>query len=305
MTDPTISSLDGSPDMPGISGRDITYSSGDGLRLYAAAYGREDARTAVLCMHGFTRNHKDFEPMISAVGSAYRFLAVDVRGRGRSDRDPTAASYAPPAYAADMVALLDQEKIEKVVLIGTSMGGVMSMILSRMIPEKIAGIVLNDVGPEVNMDGLRRIGAYVGGGDTFANWAEATAAVRATQESAVPGLSDADWEAFARRTCVETDDGRIAFDYDPGIRVAFDQKPPGVRLQFLMWRIFGGMKKFPLLVVRGANSDILTERTAARMMRRHKGAKLVTVAGRGHAPLLDEPEAVAAISAFLAAHAAD
>ena len=121
---------------------DIFYQSGDGLRLYAKSYGPTDADIAVLCMHGLTRNHKDFEPMIEAVGGPYRYIAVDVRGRGKSARDPNPENYSPVTYAQDMGALLDHLSIEKAVLIGTSMGGLMSVLMAQMMPDRILGVAL-------------------------------------------------------------------------------------------------------------------------------------------------------------------
>lgn len=278
--------------------RDIFYTSPDGLMLYAADYGPEDAPLTVLCMHGLTRNHKDFEPMIDGLSLPFRFISVDVRGRGRSERDQK-HSYLPPVYAEDMRALLDHLELDKVALIGTSMGGLMSMIMTHTMPERIRGIVLNDIGPAVNRHGLERIAQYTSGVKRFSCWEEAAKVIADTQADLFPEYDDADWLAFAHRTCRQEDDGSIIFDYDPAITDNMGQAIPGWRAQFLMWRLFGRMKKIPLLVIRGAHSDILALSAAKRMCRRHKDCELVKVPDRGHAPLLDEPAALSAIEKFL------
>jgi len=278
--------------------RDIFYQSPDGLRLYAADYGPENAPLTVLCMHGLTRNHKDFEALIVELNLPFRFIAVDVRGRGLSDRDPNKA-YSPEVYVGDMGALLSHLGISKVALIGTSMGGLMAMIMAQAMKDRILGIVLNDVGPEVNSDGLKRIAGYTSGVRTFPDWQSAADAIRNSQQSAFPDFTDAEWMSFARQTCREKEDGQVEFDYDPAITENMNAAKPGWRVNFMLWRLFGRMKNIPLLSIRGEHSDILTAATAARMCRRHKGCRSVTVANRGHAPTLSEPEARSAISGFL------
>lgn len=278
---------------------DIEYRSEDGLALYAKSYGPPHADLSVLCMHGLTRNHKDFEPMIAALGARHRFIAVDVRGRGRSERASDPATYTPLTYARDMACLLDRLGIARVALIGTSMGGLMSMIMARTLPKRIRGIVLNDVGPVLDQAGLDRIAGYAGEVAPLASWDEAAAAVARVQGDIFPGLGPEDWAAFARRTYRECPDGRVILDYDPAITRTVGDVRPSWRTRFAMWRLYGATRRFPLLVIRGETSDILAPATAARMVRRHPGAELVTVPGVGHAPLLDEPEAVAAIARFL------
>ncbi|MEL6955161.1 MAG: alpha/beta hydrolase [Pseudomonadota bacterium] len=278
---------------------DITYTAPDGLSLYAKSYGPEDAPLTVLCMHGLTRNHKDFEPLIEKIGGDRRYIAVDVRGRGRSEWAPDTSSYTPAHYAKDMVKLLDQLGVSRVALIGTSMGGLMSMILARLMPKRILGIVLNDVGPVLEQAGLDRIAGYAREVAPFADWQEAAASIAQTQAVVFPDFTGDDWMAFARRTCREDEQGRVVFDYDPAITRTVSDVRPNWRTRFAMWRLFGGFKRFPLLIVRGETSDILSEKTAARMVRRHRTAQLVTVPRAGHAPILDEPIAAKAIDHFL------
>lgn len=278
---------------------DIFYTSQDGLRLYAKDYGDRKAPTPVLCMHGLTRNHKDFEPMISSLGDGHRFISVDVRGRGRSERAAEPEQYNPAQYAEDMIALLDHLGLNKVVLIGTSMGGLISMFLMKKAPDRVAGVILNDVGPVVERAGLERISEYASKRSVYADWAAAAQAIAETQRVAFPEYAHEDWMAFAARTYCEQDGGGIVPDFDPNIMNAFTAEPPSRFVKFAMWRLFGKLKSTPLLILRGESSDVFSEETANMMNRRHRNSRLVTVPGRGHAPMLDEAEALKAIVEFL------
>ncbi len=283
-----------------IEGVDINWSSADGLSLYGRAYGPETARLNVLCLHGLTRNHKDFEPMIAALPGPYRFIAVDVRGRGQSAQDPDPKNYNPAVYARDMGLLLDKLGLQRVALIGTSMGGLISLIMMRKMPKRIAGVVLNDVGPVVEKAGIARIAGYAGKVQPVVDWESAAAAVKTIQGAAFPDMPEDRWMDFARRTFRELPSGEVVLDYDPNIATSLGRVKPGALTNFALWRMFGGLKKAPLLVVRGALSDILSEKTAQEMVRRHPDARLATVPRVGHAPILDEPEAASAIADFLA-----
>ena len=278
---------------------DIHYTSKDGLSLFAKSYGDPDAALTVLCMHGLTRNHKDFEPMIAGLSGAHRYISVDVRGRGRSERDPDPQRYVPTVYVEDMRALLDTMDVKKVALIGTSMGGLMAMIMMQVMPDRVLGTVLNDVGPVLDPAGLARIASYVGDVSALPNWEAAAKAVAAAQQDVFPDFGPSDWQAFAQRTYRETPEGGVILDYDPAITRTVADVKPTFKMRFAMWRLYAKMKKRPLLVIRGAHSDILHPSTAARMTKRHKTATLVTVPRVGHAPLLNEPEALQAIDAFL------
>jgi len=280
---------------------EIEYSSHDGLKLYATSRGPDDAALAVLCMHGLTRNAKDFDPMIDAIGDdRYRFISVDVRGRARSQYDPNPENYTPPTYARDMLTLLDVLGLQRVALIGTSMGGLMSMAMMKAAPARIKGVVLNDIGPRLEPAGLKRIGGYVGNTEPFASWDDAAAAVADVQGPAFPGKPAAFWMDFARRTFRQLEDGRVALDYDPQIAASLKKVKAGPLMRMAMWRLFKTMRQRPLLVVRGEISDLLSARTVTKMVKRHPDASECVVANVGHAPILDEPEAVSAISSFLA-----
>lgn len=282
-----------------LDGTGINWTSADGLTLFAKAYGPEDARLNVLCIHGLTRNHQDFEPMISALPRHHRYIAVDVRGRGRSAYDPQPENYKPPVYAKDMFALLDTLGIQRTVLIGTSMGGLISLLMMRAAPKRVAGLVLNDVGPVVEKAGLARIASYAGKVAPVTGWESAAAAVKTLQGSVFPDMPEERWMDFARRTYKELPSGEVVLAYDPGIAASLGKVKPGAVTNFVMWRMFGAAKKAPLLVVRGETSDILSAETAEEMIRRHPDARLATVPRTGHAPILDEPQAVSAITEFL------
>ena len=279
--------------------QEIHYRSDDGLSLFAKGYGDAQSDLTVLCMHGFTRNHKDFEPMISALDLPARFIAVDVRGRGKSDRDPNSENYTPVRYVKDMITLVRREQPKQLVLVGTSMGGLMAMMMAKPLRAILRGVILNDVGPEVEPAGLVRIAGYAGSASPSPNWTEAAENIARVQSSVFPDFEADDWLEFAKRTFVEKG-GRIEPDYDLAIASVKPPDRPAFLQRFVMWRLFGALKQVPLLIIRGENSDILSAATASSMLKRHRGAQLITVPGRGHAPLLDEPVAVEAIGKFLA-----
>lgn len=281
------------------------WTSADGLSLFARDYagGEGPARLPVICIHGLTRNSRDFEivaPRIASLGR--RVLAIDVRGRGGSDRDPEPMRYNPAVYAGDVIALMAQAGLARAIFVGTSMGGLIAMTLAALRPDLIGGTVLNDVGPEVGQAGLARIGGYVGGPFSAADWAEAADYCRRTNGEALPHLSDDQWLSMARRTFRVGADGRLTPDYDPAISQVFRTAPTAAPATAApdLWPLFAALSAGrPTLVVRGAKSDILEAATVERMqaMAPHMGR--VEVAGVGHAPLLEEPEAEAGIDAFL------
>jgi pimeloyl-ACP methyl ester carboxylesterase len=276
----------------------------DGLALYARDYAPLLPETGlpVICLHGLTRNSRDFEsvaPRIAALGR--RVIVPDMRGRGKSANDPDPAHYAPVVYAQDVAKLMDALSVAKAVFIGTSMGGLITMVIAATAPDRIAASVLNDVGPQLNTDGLSRIASYVGHVEPVASWAEAAEAVRATNGAAFPDRLDDDafWQAFARRTHRVRDDGQIELDYDPHIALMFADFDPAAPPTDLT-PFFQALSTRPMLSVRGALSDILTEDAVARMRSLNPRLETVTIAGIGHAPVLDEPDAWDALLGFLA-----
>jgi len=284
----------------------IFYPSADErLRLFARDYPAQDSEKPaipLLMMHGLSRNSADFEPLIERFGSTRRMIVPDQRGRGRSGYETDPARYRPDVYVEDMWALLDRLGIEKAIGIGTSMGGLMAMMMSAGQPQRIAGLILNDIGPEVSSAGLARLRTYVGIGEPMENWDAAARECERINGEALQGLKAADWMAFARRTCEEVGDGTVRFAYDPAIAggLAVEDTcaaPPD------LWPIWDRLQETPVLVVRGAMSDILTPETLAEMKRRHpQSFHFAQTPQRGHAPLLDEDEALSAIDAFLIRH---
>lgn len=280
------------------------WTSPDGLSLFSRDYaGAEgEARLPVVCLHGLTRNSKDFEGLAAAVAAAgRRVLALDMRGRGQSARDPNVSNYNPAVYAGDVAALLGAAGISRAIFVGTSMGGIITMTLSTLRPDLIAGAVLNDIGAEIAAEGLTRIAGYVGKVEPAATWTEAAMRARAVNGEALPRLSDAEWITFARRTWREEAPGRLTPDYDPAIAEAFSPLPPGQSQPSAdLWPLFTALSVArPLLLIRGATSDLLKSATADRMQAAAPQMRRLEVADTGHAPTLDEPESRKAILDFL------
>jgi pimeloyl-ACP methyl ester carboxylesterase len=276
----------------------------DGLALYARDYAPVQPETGlpVICLHGLTRNSRDFEivaPRIAALGR--RVIAQDVRGRGRSANDPDPAHYVPAVYAQDVVKVMDDLGVAKAVFVGTSMGALITMTLAAMAPDRVAAAVLNDIGPRIEIAGLKRIGGYVGRSPAFPSWQEAAAAARAIAGVAYPARAndEAFWLSFAKRTFRLRDDGQVAPDYDPHIALAFaapdDNAPPPD-----LSPLFQALASKPVLSVRGELSDLLSAEGVAHMRRLKPDLETVTAANIGHAPMLDEPEVWDAVLSFLA-----
>lgn len=280
--------------------QDFWYTSADQLRLYARDYGDKSQATTLVCIPGLTRNSADFEDICSSLSGKYRILAADLRGRGNSAYDPNPANYHPGTYASDMLALLDAASVESAIFIGTSLGGLVSMILAATVPDRVQAIVLNDVGPELNPEGLARIQSYLTDYTQVQDWEEAIARTRATQESALPGLSGPEWEAFTKRLYKEDESGKPTLNYDRDIAVLFEARTDPSPPQDL-WGVFATLSEIPMLVLRGEFSDIIDQDTVSRMKEIHPDLRSVEVKNRGHAPLLNEPDAMPAIAHFIAA----
>ncbi|MFA7585455.1 MAG: alpha/beta hydrolase [Novosphingobium sp.] len=270
------------------------------LDLFARIYPGDGP--TLLLMHGLTRNSADFEPLIPHLLGHYRLIVPDQRGRGLSDYDPDAGNYRPDIYSTDMLALLDSLSVARAGLIGTSMGGIMAMIMAAVQPQRFSAIVLNDIGAELEQAGLDRIAGYVAPTDAAEDWDAAARRAAAINAAAFPGFTHADWLAFARRTCREQADGSVALAYDPAIAAGLDSDEPSAVPPDL-WPLWDALSAKPVLVVRGVLSDLLSAATVEAMAARHTGPfAAVHLPDRGHAPLLDEPEALGAIRAFLHSH---
>ncbi|MCG8442455.1 MAG: alpha/beta hydrolase, partial [Caulobacterales bacterium] len=257
-----------------------------------------EAGAPVLCLHGLTRNERDFEdvaPRIAALGR--RVIAASMRGRAGSDPDPDHARYLPVTYVGDMALLLEELGLERVIVVGTSMGGLMAMVMAATAPQSLVAVALNDIGPELAPEGLARIQGYVGGGAPVTSWAEAAAATRAINGVAFPDETGEEfWLAFARRIFREEAPDRIVLDYDPAISKpvqAGDAAPPD------LWPLFEALKPIPTLLVRGALTDLLAPETVAAMKERKPDLEVAEVPRVGHAPLLTEPVAWEALERFI------
>lgn len=279
--------------------RDVWYQSPDGLRLYARDYPgpATSGLPPLLCMHGLSRNSADFAGIAATLAAERRVIVAEQRGRGRSDYDSNPANYTPLTYADDMFHLLDTLAIRKVVLIGTSMGGLMSFIMASQQPSRIAGMVINDIGPEIDPKGLARIQNYVGKVVPARNWDDAVARTREINGEAFPDYTDDDWLAFAKALYVERD-GVPVLAYDPAISEAMSDADSGAVPPDL-WPLFEVIVNIPMLVVRGELSDILAADCVARMRDMDADLQVVEVPRVGHAPTLMEPVALRAIQSFL------
>jgi pimeloyl-ACP methyl ester carboxylesterase len=281
---------------------EISYLSDDGLRLYARDYppASGPARLPVICIHGLTRNSSDFEdvaPWIAAQGR--RVIAVDVRGRGKSDYDPIPDRYTPVVYAKDVAKLARDLGISRAVFVGTSMGGLITMTLALRESPLIAAAVLNDIGPALSPRGLARIAAYTGKGEQFTSWSQAADYLRSINEVAFPANTDADWERWARRAFRE-EDGKLAMRYDPNIAVpirANKLKASPMITHFAFRRL---ARRRPTLLVRGGLSDLIEPEQAQAMRSAAPRMQYAEVPDIGHAPMLTEPAAQTALRDFLA-----
>lgn len=268
----------------------------DGLRLHYRDYAGDSAKPPLVCLHGLTRNARDFAEFAERYSPRFRVLTLDFRGRGSSDYDPIPARYTPLTYAADVLQLLDELMIECAVFVGTSLGGLVTMTLAAIAPQRIAAAILNDVGPDIDVSGVNRILGYVGHDRRFEGWDEAAEAIAAAHRHSFDRYTHEDWVKMARRNCRE-EDGEIRFDYDMAIAEPFKVSGPVPRVD--LWPFFTALAQKPLLIIRGEKSDLLTAATVARMREVAPRMKLAQVPGVGHAPDLNEPEAIAAIDEFL------
>ncbi len=275
----------------------------DGLRLHVREYGeRIAAGLPVVCLPGLARTTADFDPLAAALaGDAKhprRVLAVDYRGRGLSEHDRDPGNYSIPVELADLLAVLIARAIEFAVFIGTSRGGLIAMMLAAKRPAVIAGIVLNDIGPAIEPQGLMRIKSYVGKLPQPRDFAQGADVLRRLFASQFPRLGEADWLASAHRTWRERD-GELAPSHDPQLAQTLATFDPDQPLP-ARWPQFDALAHAPLMVIRGANSDILSTATLEAMRARRRETTVVEVPDQGHAPLLAEPATIAPIAAFIA-----
>lgn len=275
---------------------DEYWQSDDRLRLHYRDYPGRRERPPLVCLPGLTRNARDFAGLAQHLAGEWRVLCPDMRGRGGSDIAADPLTYNAQQYIADVLALLDRLGIARFVAIGTSLGGLMTMALAQLCPQRIAGALLNDIGPVIEPAGLAHIGSYLGRDQRYRDWDEAAAALRAEFTRSFPDRDVAGWIAFARRLLVPADDGMLRFDYDPRIAAAFGQQAGALPD---LWPGLDVLGAGPLLILRGELSDILSDATFGEMQARAPGCEAVTLPRIGHCPELDEPEALAAITRLL------
>jgi pimeloyl-ACP methyl ester carboxylesterase len=278
------------------------YASSDGLSLYYRDYAGSTGSTPVLCIPGLTRNCRDFDFIAAHIARSRRVVCVDLRGRGRSASDPNWRNYTVSVERNDIARLLAVAAIPRAVVLGTSRGAIVAMALAAAQRDSLAGVILNDLGAELDAVGLERIMALVGQNADFASWEAAADSLKIAYQDRFIGVDAGGWERFARAIYREKN-GRIVPDYDlnlgSAMRCGASDGRPAQAGSVNLWPMFAALSDVPTLLLRGENSDLLSARTAWKM----KGVKpdlvITTVNGRGHVPFLDEPEAIVAIDAFL------
>ena len=275
---------------------DRYWASRDGLRLHYCDYDGPADRPPILCLHGLTRNARDFESLAELYGGDWRVIAPDFRGRAMSDKDPDPANYTPLTYANDIIQLLEELAIDEAVFVGTSLGGLVTMVVAALAPQRIAAVVLNDVGPELDGAGLDRIRAYVGKPLVFGDWDAAAENFQGKYVQVHPRYGRPEWLRYAKRVCREGPNG-IELDYDMAIADAFadvDSEPVADA-----WPLVSALAGRPVLILRGESSDLLQPEIARKMRDSIPGAELATIPNVGHAPDFEEPETIAAIDRLL------
>ena len=269
--------------------------SKDGLRLHYRDYSGSDDRPPILCIPGLTRNARDFAHVADRLAGDWRLICLDLRGRGESAFAKFPMSYAPITYLQDIEDLLETLKIERFLAFGTSLGGLLTMLLATAKPGRIAGALLNDIGPVIEEAGLNRIRGFVGKSGSWPSWMHAARAASNLHGHAHPDYDLPRWIALAKRLYRLTPQGRIIPDYDP--RIAEPMRHPGEPVD--LWPAYEALGDVPVTILRGATSDILSADTAAAMAKRLPNARLTLIPRTGHPPELDEPSAIKAINDLL------
>jgi len=274
------------------------FTAKDGLRLHMRDWGAPTGALPVVCLPGLSRTAADFDVLAARLAATRRVMALDYRGRGLSDRDPDWKHYDLFVENIDILTVLEAAGVEAAIFVGTSRGGLHTMLLTGTRPQILRGVVLNDIGPVLEKEGLRRIQSYVGKLPTPTSWAEAVGIAKGIMAARFTGLSEADWEAYAQLTFEETASG-FTTRYDPAIMLAFGQMDLEKPIPAL-WPQFEALAPVPVLAIRGENSDLLSPETLTEMASRHPNFEALTVPGQGHAPLLMDEPTLARIEAFVA-----
>ena len=282
--------------------KEIYFPSKDGLQLYARDYPTTSPsnKLPVICIHGLTRNSADFDELAPwIVQQGRRVIAVDVRGRGRSQHASKVAHYHPMVYAGDIISLAQHLGLQRAIFIGTSMGGLITMTLALRKSSLIAAAILNDVGPILSQKGLNRIASYAGESASFHNWAQARQYIKNINQSAFPHNDDAEWDKWARRAFAENAQAQLELQYDPLIAMPLKTGKLKASSWLARWAFRRLANKRPCLLIRGTLSDLLEPEQAAYMRRVAPNLQYAEVEGIGHAPMLTEASAAQAIQAFL------
>lgn len=282
--------------------RDVTFTSSDGLTLYARHYGDPISPwLPVVCLPGLTRTSRDFEDLAVHLSThrhrPRRVVCFDYRGRGRSAWDRKIENYNPLTEMGDVLDGMAALGIARAAIVGTSRGGIIAMLMAVARPTVLAGVVLNDVGAVIEPRGLVRIKSYVGRTPKPNDWQDAANILKKLHGGTFTGLSDEEWAAYAHTT-FRDENGRPASDYDPALAetlagIEFDRPIPA------LWDEFRALRAVPVLVIRGENSDLLSQETLTAMAAEHPRLESITVRGQGHAPLLRQPALLQRISAFI------
>ncbi|MEO5577966.1 MAG: alpha/beta hydrolase [Sphingomicrobium sp.] len=273
---------------------DRYWNSADGVKLHYRDHDGDRDRPPILCIPGLTRNARDFEPVADRFAGDWRVISIDLRGRGGSAFDPDPANYKPMVYVADILKLLDQLGIADAVFVGTSLGGICTMALALGDRERIAGALLNDVGPVIDLAGIERIAGYVGKEVRFDSWNDAIDQVAARNLDIYPDYDRSEWDRFVRRLAVE-DKGQVRFDYDMAIADNFERAAGAPDA----WSLYQALEGRPVTILRGELSDLLSADVAERMAGELSDVELVTVPRVGHAPSFDEPQSLAALERLM------
>jgi pimeloyl-ACP methyl ester carboxylesterase len=277
--------------------RDGYWWSNDGLRLHYRDYPGPADRPPIICIPGLTRNARDFEGVAARLGGSWQVICVELRGRGESAYAKDPMTYVPLTYLQDMEALIRELALERFILFGTSLGGLITMLLATSERPRIAGALINDIGPVLDERGLERIRSYVGRTQSWPTWLHAARHFAQMLPEVYPDWTLEQWLILAKRLCKLGPGGRIGFDYD--MRIAEPFRIPGGATGFDLERAFSGLQGIPSLVVRGQLSDLLSPATVERMIAAVPDMQAVTIPAVGHAPTLDEPEAIQAIDRLL------
>jgi pimeloyl-ACP methyl ester carboxylesterase len=282
-----------------VNKREVFFDAADGTRLFADDRGPFGSDvTPVLCLPGLTRNSKDFEPVFELLVSERRVIAMDLRGRGRSGYVADSKSYTPAVELADVIGLLDHLGLRNVAVIGTSRGGLIGQIMAATHKPRLAGLLLNDIGAEINPRGLKRILGYLGKAVSFASWRDA-AIILADQAPGFSGVTEEQWITIARRVYTERN-GRPCTDYDVRLSEhSISNEDVDAGKVANLWSLVPALRDIPLTVLRGAGSDILDVATVKRMMDALPEMTYSEIPNRGHVPFLDEAESVDAIRKWL------